>query len=199
MSEVRLYLGKRGSGKTTAMRGDLDGEPRIVVYDTLHEAAYDDFHRIDDIGDLADRLIANPPIIRLAYTWNGKAARDVDFDRVCAAVYCCRNLVFAIDEVDLFCSPNFTPRHLDMIVSLGRHRGLSVYCATRRPKEIPATIRAQAARVISFRQSEPADLEWCRQVMGAMADRLPGLAEYQRLTWDDRDPLDNGADPVVED
>jgi DNA helicase HerA-like ATPase len=109
-------------------------------------------------------------------------------------VYETGNLVFAVDEIDLFTSPNFLPRHLDRIVSLGRHRNIRFYCATRRPKEIPPLIRAQAGTVISFQQTEPLDLEWCKAVMGSDAENLPTLPQYQAFEWSDSAPAQEPVD-----
>lgn len=163
----------------------LRPEARFVLYDTLREPTYNEFQRVESFPELCRLLAKDPPIFRVAFSWNGVAEREIDFARVCEAVYCSRSLVFAVDEIDTFCAPTYTPRHLDMIVSLGRHRGISFWGATRRPKEIPALIRAQANEVISYTQTEPADLDWCRQVMGERADELPGLGKYKAFEWRD--------------
>ena len=188
MSDVRLILGKRGSGKSWALREMIRGEPRVLLYDTLHEPAYDEFRRIDKFPELCKLLIENPPIFRVAYSWDGVAEHETDFDRACHAVFACRGLTFAVEEVEMFTSPSFIPKSLRKIVSLGRHRELSLWIATRRPKEVHPLIRSQANRVVSFSQSEPADLEWCRQVMGDMTDGLPQLDpnKHQSVTWYDR-------------
>src|SRR5207247_1575721 len=90
-----------------------------------------------------------------------------------------------VDEVDLFTSSNFLPRHLDMIVSLGRHRGVRFFGASRRPQDIPPLIRAQAGRIISFIQTEPRCIEWLRQVMGDAALQVRRLQRFKALEWDD--------------
>ena len=192
MADVRVILGKRGSGKSWALRDMIASEPRVLLYDTLKEPTYDKLKRVEKFPELCKLLIANPAVFRVAYSWDGVAEHEVDFDRVCNAVYACRGLTFAVDEVDLFTSPTFIPRPLDKVISLGRHRGISLWVASRRPKEIHSLIRSQANRVMSFAQTEPADLEWCRQVMGSQADELPGLGQYKSLTWFD------GQKPVTE-
>lgn len=185
MADVRIVVGKRGFGKSWALRAMLRQEPRFVLYDTLKEKTYDEFQRVEDFPALCRVLAQDPPMFRIAYSWNGLAAREVDFERVCEAVYCSHGMTFAVEEVDQFSAPTYLPRHLDMLVSLGRHRDLSVWVASRRPKEIHALIRSQANRVVSFSQTEPADLEWSRQVVGDLAGRLPSLKKFEHVTWED--------------
>lgn len=185
MADVRIVVGKRGFGKSWALREMLRAEPRFLVYDTLKEKAYDEFTRIEGFPALCRFLASNPAIFRVAYSWDGTSSREIDFERVCQAVYCCRGITFAIEEVDQFCNAAYLPVSLDLIVSLGRHRDLSVWVASRRPKEIHPLIRSQANQVVSFAQTEPADLEWSRQVIGEMADRLPGLKKRESMTWND--------------
>lgn len=187
MSQVVLVLGKRGSGKSWRLRALLEQEPRFVLYNTLGEPTYGSFPSVDSFPSLLAALENPAPLLRVNYIWDGRMGREKDFEFVCQAVYEKGDCVFAVDEVDLFTSPNFLPRHLDRIVSLGRHRNIRFFCATRRPKEIPPLIRAQAGTIISFRQTEPLDLEWCQQVMGEEAGRLPTLGQYKPVVWSDNE------------
>ena len=194
MADVRLIVGKRGSGKSCKLREWIRPEPRVLLYDTLHEKTYDEFTRVDRFDELCKILLSNPPIFRIAFTWDGTAGHELDFDRVCRAVYACRSLVFCVDEIDQFVSPMFIPRQLDKIVSLGRHRELSLWVATRRPKEIHPLIRSQVNQVVTFTQTEKADVDWMRQVMGDQALQAHELAPYQALTWTDvAAPVEKGA------
>lgn len=185
MSRIKIVLGKRGSGKSVRLREELRLEPRVVLYDTLREDTYNSYTRVETYRELCHKLLEDRPVFRLAYSWPGDVEREADFERFCKAVYCCRNLAVGVEEIDQFCSASFMPHSLDLVVSLGRHRQLSLYCASRRPKEIHPLIRSQAVEVISFLQTEPADLEWCRAVMGAGADELPSLEQYEYVHWTD--------------
>jgi YD repeat-containing protein len=185
-SRLTVILGKRGTGKSTRLRSLIQSEPRVLLFDTLHEPTYDAFRRVNDFGRLVDVLNEDAAIFRVAYSWQGRLSREEDFDYVCRAVYGSHDLLFAVEEIDLFCSPQSMPRYLDMIISLGRHRGLSFVCASRRPKEIHPLIRSQANEIISYTQTEPGDLEWCQQVMGHdLASRLPELPPFESIVWRD--------------
>jgi len=186
VADVRIIVGKRGSGKSCKLRDMIRPEPRVLLYDTLHEKTFDEFTRIDKFDALCKLLLSNPPIFRVAFTWDGVAEPDVDFDRVCRAVYACQNLVFAVEEVDQFTSPSFIPRDLRKIVSLGRHRELSVWVASRRPKEIHPLIRSQCNMVVTFTQHEQADIDWLRQAIGDQALTAKDLPWHESITWTDQ-------------
>jgi hypothetical protein len=164
----------------------------------LKEKTYNAFKRIESFSELCTFLASNPPVFRVAYSWPGDVERDDDFERVCRAVYACKFLTFGVDECDQFMGPNFLPRHLDMLVSLGRHRDLSFIGASRRPKEIHPLIRAQASEIHSFQQTEPLDLDWCYQVMGEQTERLPTLPPFYALVWRDGDASKKTLDKTAE-
>lgn len=112
-----------------------------------------------------------------------------------------------VEEISLYCSPSHIPRPLAKIISLGRHKGLSFYCTSQTPKQINILIRSQASEIISFAQTEPAHIDWCRQVMGADADKLNQLQRYHCLQWTPEqsiirdanfNPLDKRTMPVLE-
>lgn len=173
------------------MSHDLLESPRVVVYDTLRERHYATFEQVSDFPTLCQRIADNHPLFRLAYRGEEEEeSLESDFDFCCRAILCSRNVVFAVEEVDLFSSPHSLPLPLEKIISIGRHRDLSCFVASRRAPAIHPLIRSQAARIISFTQTEPRDLDWCREVMGSEAEKLPGLRQFHFLEWrDDLPPL----------
>lgn len=184
MRQIVVLLGQTGSGKSYRLREIIRAAPRVVIYDTLAHPDYDEFHRISSFPELCRFLASNPPVFRVAYTWDGESVdQEEDFDRVCRAVYLCRNLVFAVEEVSEFCSPSFLPRPLRRIVALGRHPGISFYCTSQVPSQVHSLIRSQASRIISFTQIEPVHLAWCRAVMGEWANALPELPRHHAVDW----------------
>lgn len=183
MPDVRLILGKRGTGKSTLLKRKLDLVSRFVVYNTLGESTYP-YESIKSIPELCDRLAGAPR--RLAVAYRGvELPLEEDFDSFCRAVWATGDLTIGIDEIDMMSSPTFMPFSLERLVSLGRHRAISVWCVTRRPYLVHPLIRSQAVEIVSFRQTEPRDVAWCREAMGDEAEELPRLAEFQAHVWRD--------------
>ncbi len=181
-----MMLGKRGSGKSSKLAKLLAEYPRFILYDTLVEDAYSKFKRVSTYRELCQILLENKPIFQVAYrSLEDNVSQEEDFERTCKAVMACRNLVFAVEEVDLFCKSWKMPLPFEHMVSIGRHREISVFAVSRRPANVHPLIRSQASKVITFRQNEPRDIEWLEQVIGDAAHKVPKLRQYECLVWVD--------------
>ncbi len=189
-----MLLGKRGSGKSTKLSQILSEYKRFVLYDTLVEGAYAEYTHVHTYRELCDILIQNKPIFQIAYrSLEEDVTQEEDFERCCKAVMACRNLTFAVEEVDLFCKSWKMPLPFEHMISIGRHREISVIAVSRRPASIHPLIRSQASTVITFRQTEPRDIDWLEQVIGDAATKVPKLRQYESLIWEDN-PATNGTD-----
>lgn len=170
----------------------------MVIYNSVAESQYSCFRTIEGFSNLASVLKENPSIFRINYQWDGKLDQIEDFEFVASAAYACRNIVFVIEEVSLFCNPAYVPRPLAKIISIGRHRDLSLYCTSQTPKQINTLIRSQSSEIISFSQTEPAHIDWCREVMGPDADIISTLKPYECVKWTPNDciVLDKNFEPL---
>lgn len=70
----------------------------------------------------------------------------------------------------------------------GRHRRCRLFACSQRPASIAADLRANVARAVIFNVTEPADVEWCRAVIGGdrdLAARIAQLelARYEAIDW----------------
>lgn len=173
-------------GKSTLLALKLSQQPRFVLYDTLTESTYERFQRVTDFDTLCNEI--QKDTFRIAYHGIEGLTIEEDFDFCCRLIYAQGNMTFSVDEIDLHCSPTSMPQSLENIVSIGRHRNIDFYCASRRPYAIHPLIRSQANRIYSFNQTEPRDLDWCAQVMSSdLIERLPLLARYNHIEWNDSD------------
>jgi hypothetical protein len=194
--EVILYTGKTGSGKSTLFRENIKKSDRAIIIDTLSEyellAAPFPALFIDTIYQLYDYLAENAHRnFRIVF-----AADNLDeeitlkdgetltvIESVCKLVYeHLEQITLGIEELSYFVSPGFAPKYLRRIIRAGRHSGISLHATTQRPPEIPPVIRAQITKLYSFRQHEPADLQWIERCVGnkTEAQKLRGL---ERFTW----------------
>jgi hypothetical protein len=93
-----------------------------------------------------------------------------------------RNMSLVLEECDRFDDPRFFQEY-DEIISRGRHYGVSIIAISLYPSKIPAMLRRQATRLISFRQHEPADIQYIGEVVGEHALQLPDLEDFSYLDW----------------
>ncbi len=190
--EVVLVTGKTGSGKSTLMRKMLADKRRLIILDMISE--YQDLRPpfpalfIHDIGKLYDyladhhdkdfRIIFDPEdpeqILDLA-----DGSKITVFEEVCKLVYNhLNNVILAVEEMANLMQGSRAPEYLRKITRFGRHSSISLWATTQRPADIHPVIRAQITRFISFRQHEPRDIDWIRQIIGVAADDLKNLTPF---------------------
>ena len=162
---------------------------RVLIYNTLTEPVHDDdgFESIRDYQTLLTRLKENKPFFRLSYRGvNDGSDMETDFDFCCRAVLACRDINFAVEEIGLHSNSWKMPNSLQSIVSAGRHRGISFYCTSQRASNVHPLIRALSTSIISFKQTEPRDLQWLEEVMGEEnALKVSQLGIHEKFEWSD--------------
>ena len=156
-----IYVcGKKGFGKTTFVKRHIVPKwNRIVVLDSLgFEYPYLSANNFSDYCTLVKSNITKP-YFRIAYTPFDKM--ETEFFKLCLVMSSC---LIVIEETDLYCTTSQIEPSLDRLVRYGRHRNLDLVFLSRRPAEVHRNITAQADVIISFRQTEPRDLEYFKQI-----------------------------------
>jgi hypothetical protein len=178
LPETRIVcvFGRRGQGKTSALRALVKHERRVIVWDIFRE------HRVvwtDTLEDLIDYLEANPERFRVGLS-------DVDTSsglHVLVVGKATGNCTIVLEEVDLLARPAYEPKVFREVVAQGRHWGLSLFCTSRRPAEVSRLLTSQASDVICFATHEPRDIAYLRAVIGDDAERLINLPPLTCLHW----------------
>lgn len=107
------------------------------------------------------------------------AEPEAEFDAVCKIVFAVGNVVFAVDEIWEFCTPNHLPKPLRRIAFRGRHPGVTLLWAAQRPALVARGLTSVTSRFFVFRIQEDADLD-------ALAGRIPREALAQVASLPDR-------------
>jgi hypothetical protein len=190
--EVILLTGKTGSGKSLLLKKTLLDKSRIIIFDTISEYRdltppysalfISDLHELIDYlmenGDKAFRIIFDPEDPDELISLNNGQELTV-FDFTCKFIYeSLTNVTLAIEEIANYMTLPHRRDYLRKIVRFGRHSAISLYATTQRPADISPVIRAQITKFISFRQHEPRDIEWIRQVIGDEAFKLKDLDAF---------------------
>lgn len=89
------------------------------------------------------------------------------------------NFWLVIDETQLFTDSHNLPDDLRVLISVGRQSRLSLMFIVREAQEIHKFMRSQADEIISFRQIEPASLNWSAAINGEAMTVLPTLQRRQ--------------------
>ena len=180
-NEVILITGQRGQGKTTFIKNQIGIYSRVILFDllgefTYYETAYQLREFFEKLSDVKDENFFN-----LNY-FNPKTSEE-DFHVICEAINRLNDIMFVVDEIDYFCSSRSIPKQFDEIVKRGRHQGLNLIVATRRPHEIPIIIRSQMTSLVTFRQIERNDLQYLKEIIDLPEEDISGLEKFHYIQW----------------
>lgn len=155
-AQTDCYVGKRGYGKTTALRRWLASGPeaRVLQLDIYDEL---DGPRSPSIEHAVYDLARFGPCWRRVSPPRGgtRAYGDHFLRQVLEYV---RDCVIVIDEVTKFFDADGTD-DLEELVFQGRKYGLRFASTTQRVNELPRQIRAEATRLVLYHTTWPYDLQ----------------------------------------
>lgn len=188
-NEVRVYVAKKGSGKTTLVRRALVTFPRRLIVDPMRE------YREGVVVEGFDALAAYLERMRVAprYSVVLRTMDDDERDAVLDLVTAgspedppLPGVLIVLDEVDRICTPYDIKPGLKRLVNYGRHYGASLFAVSRRPRAMHRDITANADRIIVGQTQEPGDVEYLREFTGPeFAARAMKLRQYEFLTYPD--------------
>jgi hypothetical protein len=144
-------IGMRQEGKTNLLKWLLRNTTnRYVVFDSLGQVS---------VGFKPLRPKTQKVIIP---EWS---RREEIFDAVCLDVWRRGNLIFAVDEVSLFCSKWDMPEPLNRLISMGGNRNIAIWITTQRVAQVHNNILANCQYHFIFRTYLPNDVEWYSKVV----------------------------------
>lgn len=172
--EIVLILGQTGSGKTTWAKGYVQGLTRCIVFD----ASFGEFP-IPSYQNFPDLInaVQGKSFFRASYT-----PRIFEYPLMFDLARIVGPCHLVLEEADRLDDPRIFPEY-DEAISRGRHYGTSLAAISLYPAKLPAMLRRQATRVISFRQIEPRDVDYLGEIIGAGAELLPDLKPFHYVDW----------------
>jgi len=164
--DIIIVTGTPGMGKSRWTRQFLRTltKPRVLIMDTMIEH---DGILFDDMGELIEHIERYP-------TFRVRTQSVPDFELLCKIAYAAGLCWFAIEETQRILPSSrmeLPPAFLDIIYR-GRHRRVNLLMVSQRPSTVHIAARAMWNRIISFRQTEPADVSWLTNVTGFDLDPL---------------------------
>lgn len=181
--DIRLLIGKTGSGKTVKACKLIEDRPRVVIFDTLGHDYSDGvvFYELAALKAFWGKCYRGR--FRLIY----RPTSDVEeFDEVCDLAYKCGNLVFVAEELDLFCPPRQLTPGIRHILKRGRHADITFIGVTQRPYGIDRIVTAMCNEVYVFKTDEPRDIQYLSERLGeGIAEKIAALGEYEYVLQKD--------------
>lgn len=200
-------FGKRGSGKTTIIRGNIEYFPGpVVIIDALGNFPKEEYPmHFTSISELINNLeyyarsIKNDPkkeneldkifVIQTPDVDSAVELISATLWEVSEKYGIGGTLV--LDEVDMFTYSKGSC--LDQLVRYGRNKGIHLLTGCRRPAELSRNFTAGANKIYIFRTQEPRDIDYFKAgLLGDRAESLMSLPSYHGLLIDyDRNELCN--------
>lgn len=190
-NEVILITGQRGQGKTTYIKSQIGLHSRVIIFDLLGE--FTDYDTAHNVREFFEMLSENKGENFFVLSLYDPKTSEENFHVVCEAINRLEDIMFVVDEIDYFCSTHSIPKQFDEIVKRGRHQGLQLMVATRRPHEIPPIIRSQVSQLVTFRHIEPRDLEYLKSIIDIPEEEISKLKEFHYVKWSVRGGITRGA------
>lgn len=191
-TDVFLFLGRRGSGKSYLARRVSGAYPRKVIFDTLGEYTTSDGTLCHSFDDFSQKLLEteNSQSFTLIYQFDIESADQGDeFNHALRCIYYRGNVLVIVEEIQNFASTHHLPHWLRQSLFTGRHRNMALAFTTQRPGECHKSIISQANHCFFGPLHEKNDTDYCKAVLGSHAQTLSTLPDREFLYFRPGQPL----------
>lgn len=182
------FFGKRGSGKTTVIKGQLDDcHGPVVVIDILGNFNEPKYVQTDDLSEcillVKDYLDTHDKSDKEKIFVLKTADPNMAVEYMSAVLWHAQGGTLILDEVDEF-SVHEAPC-FDQLIRYGRNKNIDLITGCRRPAEISRNITAGANQIFCFQTQEPRDIDYFRAtILGEEAEKLMTLPKHSGLYAD---------------
>ncbi len=168
----RIFVtGRTGSGKSVLVKNLL--LPQIgnyVLYDYKHEITQPGAVYFHDVADFQKQPNCPEIIYRPA------TGSDEEFDQLCRQVYHRGNNVLILDELANHVTATKIQPHPDLIMRLGRSKGVGIINCTQRPRGTHNNIISQCEHFFIFQLLQDSDRKKLAEFCGPKV--LQPIPEY---------------------
>jgi len=140
-----LVCGRTGSGKSVLVnRLLLPKMTNYVIYDYKHEINVPGAEVFSSMADFRTKPDQRAVIYRTA------SGGNEEFDALCRQVFYRGNNTLVLDEIAYHCSSSVIMPHHDLIMRLGRSKGVGIVNCTQRPRGLHNNVISQCEHFFIF-------------------------------------------------
>lgn len=180
-TDVSIFMGMRGCGKSYLARRIQNIYPRKIIIDSLSEYSESDgtvVHDFDAYGKFLENKKGNNDPFTLIYQFDPDSTiSGVEFDQLLRVAYYFGNILVVIEEIQLYSNTHAMPHYLKQCLLTGRHQGLALIFTSQRPGEVHKTIVSQCHHIFVGRTIEGNDLRYLSHFLGENTEKLPLLPD----------------------
>jgi len=172
-----IVAGNQGCGKSVWAKLYSHAIKRLIVFDPLASYSTVEFSLIENwLEDVANN--------RLNGFRYGSSFPD-DLSSMAYAAFAAGQCTLLIEECALiFRRGEELHEWAKPLIFMGRHQNVNIVMISQRASKIPIDIRSQASRIISFRQTEPNDVNAITERIGeSVYDEIFALPDLHCIDW----------------
>lgn len=183
-----VVIGKKGSGKTVFLCKVAENNTRVIFVDPVGTAPCKGIV-INDLSHLVQYISDNVTgKFRIVY----RPQADEEVMTIFEIAYSIGNVVLVVDEADMYFKNRVTQDEANKVFRYGRHKNVAVFCATRRPVNLPRDITAVSEYAVVMRLTEPADVDfvakWIQWEGRDIEKELRAIPQFSALFTDFAEP-----------
>jgi hypothetical protein len=183
-NEIIGIVGRKGSGKSTALRKLASSAPRLILWDPLGEHKFCP-NPLRTTEQLKQFFVWTRGRERFAARFIPESDLAEAFNGFAEHVYRRGRLVCGIEEAPMVSLPNWLPPGFDKLCRLGRHRAISMVWTAQRMGEVARRLTSATDRFLLFRHTEPVDIDAIGKRCGIeVAEKVSRLGRHEILVWD---------------
>lgn len=171
--KVILIFGRTGSGKSYFVKQIIKKLSRVIIIDKMFE--YNDGIIFYSFIELLDYFLINKP---QEFKFICRFENDNDIELLFRFCWYVKNLVLVVEESELYISPYQKQSEFLKLVRYGRHRAISIIAIARRVIELSNDVKANADKIITFKQILKKDLDYLEN-LGFNKDEILNLKQYE--------------------
>ena len=180
--DLIIVVGNQGMGKSVWTKEYGRTLPRLFVSDPL--ASYPNVDFLSDPEDWMPRVLSG----ELKTFRYGTYYAD-ELALFGSAAYAAGDCTFVLEECALLFKRGANlDEWANRLIFMGRHQRVTLVLVAQRAMKIPLDVRSQATRIVSFRQTDPGDVDAITEVMGArgteLEDTIRELPELHCVDWE---------------
>lgn len=176
--DLIIVVGNQGFGKSVWGKLFTKGKPRLLVYDP--QQSYNVDFQTDPEHWVPGILESGQKEFRYGsgYPW--------ELSLLGNTAYAAGDCTLLVEECALiFRRGEELHDWAKPLIFMGRIQRVSLVLIAQRAAKIPLDIRSQASRIVTFRQTEPADVDALIDRMGSDAEGIPELPILNCIDWED--------------
>jgi hypothetical protein len=150
-------MGKKGSGKSFLVKQAVEKMRRLIIVDPMYEyvgTICDDWETVVQVIDRHREIN-----FKVVY----RPHNDADLEKFMAIINTVNDYTLVFEEVDRMCDPRQIHPELLHLTKYGRHSRRNLLWISRNPYEISRFLTRNSDFLLTFRQTEPRDLEYLNE------------------------------------